>query len=171
MNERRERCKQYLHHVIQPTLAMAAELSAIPNLASVGAEALLLGTALIESECGAAIVQYRGGPGLGVWQMEPPTARDHLDWIERHPAFKQVTSALLVPGWGAVDQLPINLALSCWLARVHYWRRDPAPVPRANNFEEQARRWGRYYQTQSIPEKMAAYVTKMEDCWLGIMIV
>lgn len=169
MNERRERCKQYMHHVIQPTLALAAKHGGIQALASAGAAALLLGTALIESECGAAIVQYGSGPALGVWQMEPPTARDHLDWIDRHPAFKEVTARLLMPHAGVIAQLPINPSLSCWLARVHYWRRDPQIAPAALDFAEQARRWGRYYQTQSIARKMAAYVAKMEDSARGIV--
>ncbi|MDG4604136.1 MAG: hypothetical protein P9C48_06355 [Defluviicoccus sp.] len=66
-------------------------------------------------------------------------------------------------------QVPQNPLLSCFLAHVHYWRRDPELMPHAEDYEAQARRWGRYYQTQSIEKTMADYVHKMRDSGHGLV--
>lgn len=169
MNLRRARCGQYLDWIIRPCLVSMAVRANAPSLNSRGAAALLLGTALIESECGEAIVQFGGGPALGVWQMEPPTLRDHLRWIAQNKRWSEALAAVCLPVSSIEGQLPQNPLLACFLARVHYWRRDPGPMPYAEDYEEQAKRWGRYYQTQSIRAKMDAYVRKMRDSGHGLV--
>ena len=60
--------RQFAERVIRPALVKL-------RLQSPAAEALLLGTAVVESGL-SALVQAGGGPALGLYQIEPATHAD-----------------------------------------------------------------------------------------------
>ena len=116
---------------------------------------LLLGTAIQES----GLVHFRqlgGGPARGLWQMEPITAVDHWAWTSRRPDVRQwieqvsgVTGIDFFHAQHYTPHLQYNIPFGICMARVHYYVRDPARMPAADDISEHARRWKRYYNTSS----------------------
>lgn len=142
---------QLLRYVIRPTLAAM-------GTASAAAEALLLGTAAVESQLGRYLHQA-AGPALGIYQMEPAT-HDDL-WRHWLPARPVLRTQLLT--WAAdtgvlpppADQLIHDLRYATAMARLHYLR-VPAPLPPAADLPALAEYWKRHYNThlgRGTPEK------------------
>lgn len=120
--------------IVQPTLAHLDR--EIPY--SREAEELLLMTCAHESKGGMYIHQV-GGPALGIYQMEPKTARDI--W-ENYLLFRDELSYLVA------DLLPVRgrcgretdltdcLSYATAMARVHYFRVEEA-IPRRMKYTDE----------------------------------
>ncbi|MGO9998994.1 MAG: hypothetical protein ACLPKW_14820 [Acetobacteraceae bacterium] len=116
--------------VIRPVLASLAPLQADQmGQAQENVVELLLGTAMQESHCGDYLAQ-RGGPALGVWQMEPATEKDcWSNFLNSRPALSVPVARLVVQGIDRTLQLAGNLYYACAMARVRYMRsQDPLPA-------------------------------------------
>ena len=108
---------------------------------------LLLGTCAQES----AFTHFRqigGGPARGLFQCEPATETDiWLNYLAYNPEladFFAVRCGVTGPNTSALEH---NIIYQIILARTHYLRCDPDPMPEADDIEEGARRWKQYYNT------------------------
>ena len=142
------------------------------QLYSPAAVELVLGTAMQESKL-RWLVQLGGGPGRGLWQMEPATHDDiwknflayQKPLADRVTRYKGVWS--LSPQLGDpydVDELVGNLFYACAMCRVHYYRQKEE-LPEAGNLSGQARYWKKYYNTPlgaGTPEEYIASWHQME---------
>ncbi|WP_334128932.1 hypothetical protein [Sneathiella sp.] len=133
--------------IIRPTLGAL-------NMGGRAAEDLLLGTALVES--GLRHLRQIRGPALGLYQCEPATYADILEYVRARP---DILARLrpLIAGSGLPDasQIVWNLKFATAICRLHYWR-VPAPIPadRAG----QAAYWKRYYNTVHGRGTVAKYL-------------
>lgn len=136
--------------VIRPVLAVV-------GLGDEAAEELLLGTALQESGGGRFLAQ-RGGPALGLWQMEP---RTHDDIWENYLAHRDELAgrvrSLTMPGLAPQAQLAGNLCYACAMARLVY-ERIAAPLPAAGDTAAQAAYYKTHYNTDGGAATVAAYL-------------
>lgn len=107
---------------------------------------LMLGTAAQESRCGTFLHQLGNGPAVGVWQMEPNTAKDHLVWLEARSRglLAKVLDLTCRNFSDLTSMMEGNLYFACAMARVHYWR-CPGPIP--NDLLGQAKYWKQFYNT------------------------
>lgn len=129
----------YLAHLI------LVVLEGTPFPAPTAARWLLLGTAAVES----ALVHVRQirGPARGFWQIEPATEHDHWQWLRTHKALRTVVTARSGVTGPSSSHLQYNIVYGILMARVHYYRRDPEPMPAAEDIAEMGRRWHLYYKT------------------------
>ncbi len=117
------------------------------------AEQLVLGTAIAESGL-RNLRQVGGGPGRGLWQIEPFTARDVLRrYLSRRGDLRQKLKLAVYPlggiawstSWTDAElshSLTVNLALGAVIARLIYlWPPDPLP----DDLEGQAAYWVKHY--------------------------
>lgn len=119
-------------------------------LASSAAENLLVGTAAVESGL-RRLTQAGGGPGVGVYQIEPAT---HADVWHNYLAFRPELSARvrdLMPskpwlGNDANQELYGNLYYATAMARIIY-QRAPRRLPEPDDIEGLALYWKTYYNT------------------------
>ena len=116
------------------------------NLYSDGMYKLLLGTAATESDFGK-LNKQAGGPALGIFQMEPNTAKDiWTDYLAYHPVLRSKVTKTL---WKNVDlktQLRYNIKYQTAIAVVHYKRAEE----RKNiKIEDNLSKWSasHYYKT------------------------
>ena len=129
---------QFLRHIIRPTLTSM-------GMHSEPAERLLLCTALVESNL-EWLRQHGGGPALGVYQIEPATARDVF---YRYLGPREALKAKIEPFMTLQpvnEQLVTNLAFATAMARVRYWMM-PEALPGADDGEGLAAYWKRHYNT------------------------
>ena len=117
------------------------------ELHSEAAENLVLGTALVESR-GEYIKQLGKGPALGIFQMEPATARDI--W-ESYLMFNEPLGGLvrgLMTNIVEDNDVEIigNLYYAAAMCRIHY-RRVPRALPGPSDVEGMAAYWKRFYNT------------------------
>lgn len=142
---------QLKQYVIEPTLHRM-------GMYSEAAVNLLLGTAAQESAMGEYIHQV-GGPALGIYQIEMPTAND---WLKRYiPLHKAIgdrfTAGIMMLGDRKLrfklikniaihDKLIGDLVFQTALCRIGYYMR-PEPLPRADDVEGLARYWKKYHNT------------------------
>jgi len=119
---------------------------------------LMLGTAAVESRL-RYLAQVGGGPALGIYQMEPATARDIVGrYLDQRQDIASRLSDALAPcapaprGWrhmpdGALCfRLAADLAFATALARVRYFW-VPEPLPDASDVPAIARYWKRHFNT------------------------
>ena len=104
---------------------------------------LLLGTAAQESGL-AHLRQVRYGPARGLFQMEPATEQDHWVWLQAHPAITAVITERVGLTAPSLIDLERNIPYQILMARLHYYRRDPAPLVSAGDLAGQALLWKRY---------------------------
>lgn len=127
----------FLYEVIRPVLKRA-------KLWSLDAEWLLLRTAKAESGLDALI--QRGGPALGVYQIEPAT---HTDIWKNYLAYRPGKAARVLAHSCAVPQhrqLIWNLGYATLIARLVYLR-SPLPLPYFADLHGQAEIWKAVYNT------------------------
>lgn len=113
-----------LRYVIAETLLALSPQE--PRMDSPVARALLLGTAMVESDL--QHLQQRGGPAMGLWQIEPATHEDcWTNWLSFRPDMHSAYRALCVfeP---SPEEMRWNLVYACAMARLVYWR-DREPLP------------------------------------------
>jgi hypothetical protein len=130
--------KQLLTEVIRPTLLAL-------GLNSFAAERLVLATAAHESHCGRYLRQVKG-PALGIYQMEPLTHDDIVHaWLKYQKELGERVYRLLDPPLSA-PRLVYDLRYATALCRLHY-RRCPAPLPDADDWQGIAEYWKKHYNT------------------------
>ncbi|KZC99678.1 MULTISPECIES: hypothetical protein [unclassified Thalassospira] len=126
--------------VIRPVLKEA-------GVWSQAAENLVLGTAAQESCCGKYLVQLKGGPARGIFQMEPRTLDDIYDnYLSYRDDLRGTVDAWLIGAIDKAENLTVNLAYAALMCRVHYLRRAE-PLPKADDVRGMAVYWKRYYNT------------------------
>lgn len=114
------------------------------GLYSQEAENLLVGTACAESLCGKYLHQ-QNGPALGLYQMEPATAKDIMDnFLKYKPDLCKKVKDLMIPSITLEENLIGNLYFATAMCRVHYLR-DKEPIPTTK--EGMANMWKRVYNT------------------------
>lgn len=106
---------------------------------------LLLGIAAQES--GLEHTRQHGGPARGYWQIEPATERSHWHWLTQKPLLAEAFVARCGVVEASVQALQHNIPYQILLARLHFYRRDPQPLPEADHLKQQAQRWKTYYNT------------------------
>lgn len=140
--------------IIRPTLLHL-------DLWSKAAELLLLGTALTESNL-RYLRQKKGGPGLGLYQIEKITHDDiwksYLDKLTKVKLKAKVT--WLTSRIPLEEQLTHNLAYATAIARVIYWRK-PAKLPEAKDIAGLAKYWKTHYNTHLGAGKEEDFVRKL----------
>lgn len=105
---------------------------------------LLMLTAAKESNLGTYIKQIRG-PALGVFQMEPATAKDHLEgFLAKRPELKERILGLMAKDMKT--DLHLNLMFQIAMARLHYFRK-PHGLPSASDVGSMAEYWKQHYNT------------------------
>lgn len=115
------------------------KLIIVPTLVSIGLDSspsriLLLGTAIIESEL-IFLEQNGGGPGLGVYQIEPNTHKDIQRYLNR-----TVNTRLKETAWATCfyscfpsdDALIHNLRYATVIARIKYYMQQEA-LPKSDD--------------------------------------
>lgn len=108
-----------LRYVIQETLLHL-------DMDSPSARALLLGTAMVESNL--EHLQQIGGPAMGLWQCEPATHDDiWANYLAYRPDMHSAVRELAVYD-PTPEQMRWNLVYGCAIARLVYWR-SPYPMP------------------------------------------
>jgi hypothetical protein len=133
----------YLAHLIRTVL----DGTPFPHLPR--AIPLLLGTAAQESGL-TFLSQIGGGPARGLFGMEGATEKDHWRYITRYrPALVACIRARTNISTASSHDLAWNFPYQILLARLHYFRRDPATLPQPTDIPEQARRWKRFYNTSA----------------------
>lgn len=115
------------------------------NMYSDDAVTLLLGTFYQESDGGEYIHQIGGGPALGVFQIEPDTARDcYKNFLDYRPQLKEKVNHFYNSNLSLEENLIGNLHFQVALARIIYYR-DSKPIP--GTLEGVAEYWKRVYNT------------------------
>lgn len=109
------------------------------------AEELMIGTCAVESAGGTYLVQLENGPAVGIFQMEPKTHDDIWQkWLPNNPAISHnLMATCMISMKPAASMMVSNLFYACAMARIHYYRATPEPVPAT--LEEQAAYWLKYY--------------------------
>lgn len=114
---------------------------------------LLLLTASQESKCGYDIKQVGGGPGLGIFQMEPYTLKDIMHtYLARKPHLSENVNRFLAPVSLELN-LSGNILFQIVITRVHYMR-IPIKIPTRDLYETKqdyikalAEYWKQYWNT------------------------
>lgn len=118
------------------TFVIAPALAAI-GLGGAAAEEIMTGIALQESGAGRVLVQ-KGGPALGIWQMEPETFADiEMNFLAYRPELAAKIKALRIDALTPLEQLRGNLYYACAMARIKLFR-SPDQLPAAGDLEGQA---------------------------------
>ena len=160
----RTRARELLVGVIRPALGMI-------DLGGRGAEELMLGTAIQESQL-VYRMRQGGGPARGLWQMEPETLTDcFINYLNSRSRRGLRTSVLnLLPldmRIGRTAQYPSEALVralascdrfACGMARVQYLRAS-APLPKEGAIVEQADYWKRNYNTYKGDGKVEDYLS------------
>lgn len=124
---------------------------------------LLLGVAAQESGF-QHTRQLGGGPARGYWQMEPATERTHWIWLRAHDhdAFASAIEAHCGVVEAAAQALQQNIPYQILMARLHFYVRDPLPLPARTDLQEQARRWKTSYNTAAGKGTIEQYLSTWE---------
>lgn len=136
----RDTALTFLNTVIEPALQAI-------GCWSPAAGVLLLGTAIQESRL-CYRRQIGGGPGLGLWQMEPQTYGDCYDnYLRFRP---ELAAKIIAQGrrheWPEPEWLITHDRFAAALARVKYLR-APAPLPDASDIRAMASYWKQWYNS------------------------
>lgn len=155
---------QFRAEIVAPTLRAL-------DMHSEAAVRLMVGTALVESGLDY-LRQIGGGPALGVFQIEPATARDVLfrylamreelrrrvmDWLCYDPL--SLTHTLPSGGETQLERrLKGDLHLGCVVARLKYWM-DPRPLPDASDIPNLGGVWKDVYNTKAGAGTVGKFVS------------
>lgn len=143
----------WLERLITPALAAVDGRLGKPVLNSPGARVLLLGTVAHESE-GFRWPCQNGGPALGYFNIELPTALDIIQRTEEHyPAIYAAAAPFLAGDPEDIKQgLIFNLDSQVVIARLIYYF-APGRLPVVNDLKGQAALWKLTYNTAAGTEK------------------
>lgn len=148
--------QQFRALIVRPTLERLGQYSP-------AAEALLLGTAVVESGL-TYLVQHGGGPALGVYQVEPATHDDvFVNFLNARSRLREQVIATSqfksMVGTPPARQMVANLAYATAIARQVYWR-QPEPLPAAGDIEGLARYWKDHFNTRAGAGRRVDFVRK-----------
>lgn len=104
--------------IVQPTLDKLAE--AEPRINSDSAVELMMGTAAQETDLGFNLKQV-GGPGLGIYSIEPATHKDVLRYLDRPDKTRLKAAVMSINDTRDDLALVGDLYYSTAIARVRYW--------------------------------------------------
>lgn len=139
--------REFLAEVIDPALRHLGLYE--PRMNSDTARALLLGTAMVESDL-THTRQIGGGPALGFFQMEPATHSDCWDnWLIHRLELANACRVAAGSRRGsrpAAEELAANPIYAAVMCRIKYWRAR-APLP-ALGPEGLCRYHERHYNTR-----------------------
>jgi len=130
---------------------------------------LLLGTCAQESG-----FQYNrqlgNGPARGYWQCEPATEADiWANYLCYQPALTEWLLTRCGMTGPNVEALEHNMVYQVLMARTHYLRCDPDPLPAAKDLAAQARSWKTYYNTPlghgTEAQYIESYTTLVAPVW------
>lgn len=120
-----------------------------PDLWSPVAEELLILTAAHESHLGLFTVQ-KGGPALGIYQMEPRTLADlYSNYLVYKPEIKKAVDFWLknrAPKALPLDDLRDNVPYATAVARAQYLR-FKEPLPETTDFDGLFQYYKKYWNT------------------------
>ncbi|MGE0289644.1 MAG: hypothetical protein AB7I42_25850 [Bradyrhizobium sp.] len=160
--------------VIRPVLAHLGSTSR-------ALEQLLLGTAIQESR-GQYLKQLKGGPAVGLYQMEPATHDDiWRNYLAYHQALATRVRMLDLQMWyeNSAEEMAGNLYYATAMCAVHYLRRASIkytrgdirearwPLPPADDIAAQARYYKRWYNTPQGRGSEAEYVQNWREAGLA----
>lgn len=136
--------KQFRQYVIRPTLEHM-------GMGGLAAERLMLGTALHESDGLRYIDQVdkagKPGPAFSLFQIELATHDDlFANFLPFRPGIASQLRKLVAEWPPPAYQLHTNLAYSCAIARLIYYRR-PEPLPAADDAHAMASFYKRAFNT------------------------
>lgn len=138
---------QQLRELITDTL----EYFLGPQFAKPNAVELLMLTAAAESECGTFIEQWRTGPALGIYQIEPATYDDLFEnFLSYREDLQDKVDAVCLnqnvnwQNWKL--HLKGNLLYQTVIARLQYWR-FPEGLPHHRELSLLARYYKKYWNT------------------------
>ena len=146
--------KEFRRHVIRPSLVHL-------ELWSSAAEVLLLGTAIVESNL-RWLVQKKGGPGLGLYQIEPATHKDIWEtYLTKETKNKLKAKVIWLTSRAPLnEQLVSNLAYATAVARIIYWRK-PNALPEIEDVAGLAKYWKKHYNTHLGAGKEEDFIKKL----------
>ena len=122
---------------------------------------LLMGTCAVESDFGRSIEQIGGGPGLGVFQIEPNTMNDI--WYN-YIRYREGLRVILAEEFGMKgpdkERLKNDLEYGIVMARLKY-RRSPVALPKSEkDIEGLARVWKKVYNTDLGKGSIEKFISK-----------
>ena len=143
--------------------AIRTVLQAIAEIITYADDAveLLMMTAAHESRMGTFLEQ-RGGPALGIFQMEPATLKDlYENYIAYRVRLYDLARSFEVKPLTREQNLMVNLPFMIVTARLHFYR-DKEPLPSLHDIDAMARYYKRVWNTDkgaATPEMAkAAYL-------------
>lgn len=132
--------KQLRQYVITPALSSIA-------LDGDSAETLLLYTCAQESK-GGTYLHQEIGPALGIYQIQPKTYQDTINYIlQRQPLRKNIIAACnfaIFPP--PISEVVTNLKYATMIVRVHYHQFEQ-PLPAADDLEGMWNYYKQYWNT------------------------
>ncbi len=142
-----------LRSLVSDTLIDLEEATNIK--ASDSATELLMLTAAVESDLGTFWYQ-RGGPAIGIFQMEPVT---YNDIFTNFVAYRPILQDFFVGENKGLQALQYDLRHQIIMARIHYLRVREALPPALS--ESMAVYWKKYYNTElgmgTVEKAMSKY--------------
>lgn len=125
-------------YIIEPVLKAL-------NMYSKEACELIIGTCCQESHAGKYIKQIGNGPALGIYQMEPATARDIINnYLKYRPALHGRVFSFYNDKLSLEENLIGNYHFQTAMCRIHYYRCKGA-IPK--DLPGQACYWKKNYNT------------------------
>lgn len=128
--------------VVKPVLSLLGRKFSQP-----AARTLIMGTIAHESFCGRCITQ-KGGPALGIIQMEPVTHNDIWDNFLRYkPKLALRLNSLFDIEEPNAQRLIYDLRYNVMMCRLHYYRKKEK-LPEVDDIQGIARYWKTHYNTE-----------------------
>ncbi|MGR6871178.1 hypothetical protein ACU6U9_02465 [Pseudomonas sp. HK3] len=142
--------------VVRNTIVTALEAGGFPLQEN--AITLLLMIAAHESQ-GFRYCRQLNGPALGLWQMEPATYNDAIEYLKRTGKFTDIPRVL------DAEELVVSPTFAAAMARVQLWR-DPEPLPDADDLMGLAKYAKRVWNTElgkaTVNEYLNDYLNHVE---------
>lgn len=155
----------FLKNTIEPALNHVVFNIGYSESGLLSARRLLLGTAITES--GLVHRVQKGGPALGLYQMEPDTHDDVWNnYLVSRPHLKNVINNLVDRDISLLDNLKYNDIYATAMARLHYLR-VPEKLPHPDDIPGMARYWKKYYNTPLGKGEEDTFISKFYN-FLGI---
>lgn len=147
--------KQLKYNIVIPTLKSI-------GLFSEAAINIIMGTAYQESGGGYYIHQING-PALGIYQMEPNTYNEIIDWYRSNNQdilFKvlDLTEYDRIP---LPERLMYDIQYATAMCRLYYYHIN-TPLPDSNDIESIAKYWKKYYNTKKGKGTVEQFITNYE---------
>lgn len=156
--------QQFKTQIIVPTLTAFEDF----GLYSEATINLMLGTAITESKL-SALLQYGGGPALGLFQIEPLTLDDiyhrYLQREDKKELLQKVHQFMTARG--IREQVISNLPFAVIMARVRYLM-VPEALPSYDDIDGLAKCWKKHFNTPGGKGETYEFVENYKYHVLGI---